>query len=493
MVIFNTLPGTTRVPGTYVEVDPNRSQQSPRIQPYRLLVIGQRLSTGTAAALTLQEVRTASSARALFGRGSQLAQMLERALAVTKSVPVFAVGVADPAGVAATGKITYTGPATGAGEIALYIGGRRVEATVASGDTATTVAAAVAAAVNADLDMPVTATASVGVVTLLARHLGTMGNLIDTRHSYQFGEKLPAGVGATILAIGDGTGGTVTGTGNVALSAVWAVIGDEWFNLAAIGVTDATNLSSVETEFLDRFGPIRQIDAHAITALNASVATVAALGLTRNSKHVSILGVGLSPTPAWEISAQAAGQVAVAAQADPARPFETLLLPDVLAPERSARLTFANQQQLLESGISTASVDEVGAVRLLRVITTYRVDENGVEDEAFLDLTTLLTDSFIRWDFRTTCRTKFNRFKIGEDNVRYAAGQPILTPSTGRAEAMAKAREWQERGLIEDLDQFEADLVVERNSQDASRMDFFLPTNLMNGLVVIGVRLSFIL
>lgn len=493
MVTFLTIPPTVRVPGTYVEVDPNRSQQAPRIQPYKLLVIGQRLSSGSAAALTLQEVRTASDARALFGRGSQLAQMLERALAVSKSVPVFAVGVADPAGVAATGKITYTGPAAAAGEIALYVGGRRVAAVVASGDTATTIGAAVAAAVNADLDLGVTAAAVAGAVTLTARHVGTVGNLIDLRHSYAFGEKLPAGVGATILPMGDGTGGTVTGTGNVVLADVWPVLADEWFNVFAIAVTDGTNLTSVETELADRFGPIRQIDGHAITTFVDDVATTSALGLTRNSKHLTILGPGLSPTAPWEITAQAAAQVAVEGQFDPARPFETLLLPDVLAPARADRFTFANMQELLESGIATTVADEVGAVRLSRMITTYRVDANGVEDEAYLDLTTLLTVSFMRWDFRTTCRQKFNRFKIGEDNVRYAAGQPILTPMTGRAEAMAKAREWQERGLLEDLEQFENDLLVERNSADASRMDFFLPANLVNGLVVIAARLSFIL
>ena len=48
--------------------------------PYRNLVIGQRLATGTVPALTPIRVTSAAQAKTYFGAGSMLAHMLERQL-----------------------------------------------------------------------------------------------------------------------------------------------------------------------------------------------------------------------------------------------------------------------------------------------------------------------------------------------------------------------------------------------------------------------------
>ena len=46
---------------------------------------------------------------------------------------------------------------------------------------------------------------------------------------------------------------------------------------------------------------------------------------------------------------------------------------------------------------------------------------------------------------------------------------------------------------INGLDQFKADLVVERNAQNPNRLDFLLPVNLVNQFLQAGVKLGFIL
>ena len=51
-----------------------------------------------------------------------------------------------------------------------------------------------------------------------------------------------------------------------------------------------------------------------------------------------------------------------------------------------------------------------------------------------------------------------------------------------RAEAVAAFMDWQELALVENLDQFKADLVVERNSRDVNRMDMLMPPDLVNQL-----------
>jgi phage tail sheath gpL-like len=63
----------------------------------------------------------------------------------------------------------------------------------------------------------------------------------------------------------------------------------------------------------------------------------------------------------------------------------------------------------------------------------------------------------------------------------------------GKAHAIAKFREWENLVLVEDFNQFKADLVVERNAQNPNRLDFLLPVNLVNQFLQAGVKLGFIL
>ena len=59
--------------------------------------------------------------------------------------------------------------------------------------------------------------------------------------------------------------------------------------------------------------------------------------------------------------------------------------------------------------------------------------------------------------------------------------------------AIAKFRQWEEQGLVEGIDQFKADLIVERNISDVNRLDFMLPPDLINQLRVTGVKIGFLL
>lgn len=76
-VSFNTIPSGIRVPLFYAEMDtsaaytPTNTSQS--------LLIGQMLDSGTAEAGIPVTVSTAAMAKKLFGRGSMLARMVDRA------------------------------------------------------------------------------------------------------------------------------------------------------------------------------------------------------------------------------------------------------------------------------------------------------------------------------------------------------------------------------------------------------------------------------
>lgn len=490
-ISFNDIPSDSRVPFTYVEFDSSKAQQGPSLQPYELLIIGQRLAAGTVAELVPTLVTSASQAGNFFGRGSMLHAMAAKLFLNNKLTKATFVAQTDAGGAAkAAGTITYVGSATAAGTLYLYIAGRRLPVAVASGDAVAVTAAAVAAAINlaTNDDLQVTASATLGVVTVTAKHGGTAGNFIDIRANYNTGEELPAGVAQTIVALSSGSGDPV-------LSGVWAVLGEQHRNVWAVGypASSSANFTSLDAELADRFGPLRQLEAIAFLGERDSHANLITLGTGKNSKHISIMGAADSLSPPWEYAAACAGVVAKSGKDDPARPFQTLALTGLVAPTETAQFTLAERDLLLRDGISTWTIDSGGLTRVNRMITTYQVSPGGAQDTAWLDVNTGLTLGFLRYDTRNTFQLRFPRHKLANDGTNFGAGQAIITPKLAKAQVLALFRGWEQLGLVEGFEQFSAELVIERNASDPNRLDFLLPTDLVNQLRVLGVQIQFLL
>lgn len=484
-ISFNAIPLDLRTPGQYLEFDASRASSGAGVQPQRILVIGQKLPAGLASAGQPVRVATADQAVQQFGRGSMLALMFTAFLAANPTAEAWALALADnAAGVAATKTVTVTGPATAAGVVDLYVAGVRVQAAVASADTATAVATALAAAINANLDLPVTATPAAGVVTLTCRHKGEAGEALDVRTNYRSGETLPAGL-TVVVAAG------ATGAGNPDVSAVFTAIGDDWFNTFVNPYTDTANLDVVDAALADRFGPLKMIDGFSYTFRAGTFGALTALGSTRNGPHVSIAGLKGSPTWSPVIAASYAGVVSFHGSIDPARPFQTLPLPGVLAPTVNDRFTRTERDLLLREGISTFTVDAGGQVLIERPITTYQTNAYGLPDTAYLDVNTLLTLSYLRWSMRARIATKYGRHKLANDGTLYGAGQAIVTPKVIKAELISLFRDWEAAGLVENITQFIADLIVERDANNPNRLNALIPPDLVNQFRVFAGQVQF--
>lgn len=483
---FNEVPNAMRVPFVYVEIDNSNAVSGPALMPYRTLVCGQKLAAGAQAPLVPVRVTSAQQAVALFGAGSMLAQSCATYLAADPTTEMYAIAVEDaPAGQAATGKVTLTGAATEGGTLALYIGGRRILCGVTSGQQAAAVATALAAAINAVPDCPCNASATAGDVTLTSRHKGLAGNGIDVRLNYN-GESTPAGLMVAITALAGGTA-------SPDVAPLIAALGDAHWNVLVWPWTDAASLTAIERELMDRWGALRMIEGVAISAATGTHAELGTLSDGRNSQHLTVMHCHGVPTPAWEVAASTAAVAAYYGNIDPARPFQTLELKGVLPPAQKDRFTQRENNLLLFDGISTFYVDAGGAVRVQRLITTYKTSPNGAEDPSYLDLNTVLTLGYLRYDFRNYILRKYPRHKLADDNARFGAGQPVITPKVGKAEAIARARMWEEMGLVENVDVFAQQVICERNQRDRNRLDWMLPPDLVNQFCVGGVKLSFIL
>jgi phage tail sheath gpL-like len=308
------------------------------------------------------------------------------------------------------------------------------------------------------------------------------GNHIDLRLNYQQGELLPAGIALAITAM---TGGTA----NPDVADAIAVFGDTQYHTIAMPYTDADNLAALDAELESRWGPLVMAEGHAFAAHPGTVGALVTFGGGRNGPFVTVMGLGSVPDAPWAWAAVIAG--IDAAEPDPARPRQTLRLPGLLPPAEADAFTPEEREVLLHNGIATYTVAQGGTVHIERLITTYQTNVQGVPDPSYLDVTTVRTLAFLRFSARQRMALKFGRHKLADDGTRFAPGQAIVTPSILRLEYIALARDWEEAGLVENVEQFKAELIVERASGDPNRVNALLPPDLINQLRVNAAQIQF--
>ena len=489
-ISFNYVPSGIRVPLFYAEVDASAASSTAGTNQTALL--GQMTSEGTATVGEPVLVTTASKAKTLFGRGSQLARMVEAYRLNDPAGVLYAVPLAEPSGAAASGKIAFSGEATLAGTVYVYVAGTRVSAGVSVGDNANTVAVNIAAAVNAAADLPVTAKVLSGedTVTFTAKNIGLIGNEIPVVLNYAgvaSGESLPEGIGASVGAMAGGAG-----TPDVAVG--FKALGEDSFEFIAMPYSDSTSLDAAKTAMNDasgRWSPLRQLYGHVYTVRRGESSDLVTYGSARNDQHMTIFGLEPgSPEAICAVVGAAAGRQAAFISNDPARPTQTGILYGITAPKLQNRFALEDRQALLTNGIATLYVGG-GYVRIERAITTCQKNAFGDTDVSYLDSETLHTLSYVIRYLRGIITTKYARHKLANDGTRFGAGQAVVTPSVIRGELIAAYRKLEYKAIVENGDAFADALVVERDEDDVNRLNVLFAPDLVNQLRVFALLAQF--
>jgi phage tail sheath gpL-like len=383
---FKYFPSTAwRPSGVNAEFD--NSQANTATQNQRALLIGQITGSGTATLNIAVQAYSQAQVNGLCGLNSMLALAYAAYRAMDPFGEVWIGPVSDPiGGTYAAGSISFTGPATAAGTLALYLMGVSIPVAVNLGDTATIIAANVAAAITGASGVACSAAVdgtNAFQVDLTARHKGLALNDIDIRFNYhgaQNGEVTPASVGVTVTPLTSGTGAPV-------LTTLLSNLGVQLFDFIALPYTDTTSLTALQTflsDSLGRWAAENMQYGHVFAAYRGTFSNRTTFGTGRNDQHATILGFYDSPTPAWLEAADWCAAHVIRLRVNPAQGVFTQAL-NMLPPPIASQDTPGERNTLLFDGISTFTVDNTGVCRIDRSITTYQSNASGQPDNSYLN------------------------------------------------------------------------------------------------------------
>jgi phage tail sheath gpL-like len=256
-----------------------------------ILLVGCMIS-GTASSGQLKEgIISKKEFNDFFGAKSQIAKagraMID-ALSVSKIKPkISAIGLTDNAsGVASTGTIAFSGTATEAGTLTVYIDSIRngkYELAVASGATASSIGANLETLITANTYSPVTAVNTSGSVALTATNDGVQGNTIGLKIVGSV-----AGITATLTAM-------ASGATNPVLTSLFDSVVDQRYTSIVYPAEWGT---STLTDFTEaRFNVDNKIiDGIGITSKPDTYSNTNTAGDALNQKTLAYLGIPLIAT-----------------------------------------------------------------------------------------------------------------------------------------------------------------------------------------------------
>jgi Mu-like prophage tail sheath protein gpL len=290
MAIRHTFPSDKRRPGVSHEFDFLSGSRGLVPTQRRIALIGIRTTgSGSATNGTPVQVFTEAHADELFGTagGSELALMCRAALRTFVDMGVaaelWAVPMAAPAGVAATGTLVVSGSTTESGDIVFSIAGRVFRAAVASGATATVCGDAIVNAVKEALnEVPGTVANAAGTVTYTHNHLGVNGNDVKLRVRSR-----PAGITVTPTQPASGSGAADITTSLDALLTID-------FEGIAIANHTSADTADILANAADAWAATKKRWRHYFVGENGTLATATTLAGTANDQRVVVVSFELS-------------------------------------------------------------------------------------------------------------------------------------------------------------------------------------------------------
>lgn len=459
MAIANLLSLNFLVPFTAAKIDFSRAIRGMRGMPRRLLLVGHKLTAGSATTGAISTISTEADAVEKYGEGSVLVQMWRAAKAnADLGLPIDCIALdTGVSAVAATSVMAVSTAGAGPnapGEVMVYIGGVRVSIGVSTVDTAAVIAQRLAAAINANTRLPVTASVTTTNVTLTSRTVGLIGNDIDLRTVHYPDDKMASGVSVTTPAFANGAVAP-----NV--SPVVTAMGLYRATEIVCPFTDSTNMGLLEAEMDARWRANNMQDGAICTAMRGTEAAITTWLNTRNSPHVHTIATTKDCTNPWETAAMAGAVIESMANIDPAVPHTDATLVGYMGPRSGEHFTIDQVNNLLVAGASPLRIRQDGTGALLRMVTNYTQTGSGAADRSMAELAWIKTMSYYRWFVVTEFMIKYSGYKLAEYIDEPIPGQKIMTRELGEEIMIGIYKNFCDVALCQNADYYKKTLVVE--------------------------------
>jgi phage tail sheath gpL-like len=499
-ITFAQIPAGLQVPGNYTEIAANNAAVGLLTYPARVLILAPISAAGTIIPQVPVQIFTPQQSDGLFGAGSVGAAMCRAFVAANPWTPLWAMGLPNATTTTAatwTIPLAFAHALTGSpGTLNLYVGGVQIPVSVVPGvDTATTIASNLLAAINATANLPVTASLSGATITLTARDMGALGNLLPVGFAIRTGDTVPGGQTAGVNNLTATVTNNLAGTGTPVVANGFLAIAATWFTHFVIPWTDSTTATAVSAELTRRWSAMTKLDARAFSFTSQSTLTAltgVAGAAAINSQFWSIGGLQNEPTAPWVVAATYAAVAVFNLLNDPARQLKTLLLPGVVAPASPDILTEPEQQALVTNGLALFNANNDGTVSILRAASTYQQAPGGIPDTTWLDITTAETLARIRYDWNAYLGLVYPRNKLAADGTTAAEYDPaVATPRRLHTSWTARCRLYEQLGWIQKAKATAAASVFELDASNPNQMDTQLQLLLVNNLMITANQIIF--
>ncbi|MBG9145952.1 phage tail protein [Neisseria meningitidis] len=464
---FDTIPGSIRVPGQYIEFNTRNAVQGLPQNPQKVLMVAPMLTAGIQPALEPVQLFSDAEAADLFGQGSLAHLMVRQAFANNPYLDLTVIGIADhSAGVQATATVTLSSTATAPGVVEITIGGKQVSTAVNTGETAATVAGRLKTAITA-ADVTVTASGSGAAVTLTAKHKGEIGN--------ESGLTVSTGNTGLTYQANVFTGGAK----NADIATALSKVAGKHYHIICSPFSDDANAKALSNHITNVFNAIEQRGCIGVLGMSAALSTATTATGKINDGRITCAWYKGAVEPNGII---AAGYAAVLAfEEDPAKPLNTLEIKGLAVTPDAQWPWFAECNNALYNGLTPLTAVN-NRVQIMRAVSTYTKSANNTDDPALLDITTIRTLDYVRRSVKERIALRFPRDKLSDR----------LLPKV-KSEILDVLIKLDQAEIIENAEANKGKLVVARAQNDPNRVNAIIPADVVNGLHVFAGRIDLIL
>lgn len=487
------VPSNFRVPGQYAEIlfaqGPSTATAGVREV---IFVMPKMAATGSWTAGKVYRVRNEKDASDGAGPGSPLHRALRLFLMSNHTAKVWALPYLPSSGgglISAALTVTWATTPTGTGVTTVWVAGEPNTVSFNTSSTVTTIAADARDLINSKTWLPVTASASAGVLTLTAKIGGASQN-----NNIRVRAEIDAGKATTVTtqnasdvdALGTGAGvagvdGATTENANL-VAALGNIVASRYYYMVT-SVDDATNLASFHNHISAKSEPIPGLRSVGIWASVDTLANVSTRAIGRNYERLQVAWQKNSEHTREELAANMAAIRQKYEELDATFNFDSYATRgDWLIKgcyRDQDRPNFSDQNDAIVDGVTPIATNDAGSYVVMSTDTRSK-DATGTTDDFRATETHRISgaDFFVdTWLLRH--RLTYSAKKLASDRLR-ANGtvdpnqklfKNVITPTTYRPFPIAIMREMESNAILTNLDSSIASLAVVRDPNNGGRLE----------------------